>query len=56
MKKVYKSPALECIKFTNSDNISFTLNQSAVFNNTISRGIGENSSYRVFGVGRNINF
>lgn len=56
MKKLYETPALECIEFSSLENTSFTLDQSGIFNNTISHGIGENSYYNVFGVGKDINF
>lgn len=56
MKRVYIAPTLERIEFINTDSVNLTLNQSAVFNGSISSGIGENSAYRVFGVGKEIDF
>lgn len=56
MKRVYIAPTLERIEFINTDSVNLTLNQSAVFNGNISSGIGENSAYKVFGIGKEIDF
>ena len=48
MKKVYSAPTLEIIRFNGSDEVSTSIERSAVYRHTYPDGVGANKYTNVF--------